>query len=191
MNINGSTSDLADKLKPVVNTLRIIVLALASGVLVFACVAAAVRMSQPQQPANDMAALLTTLAIVLAPLALLAKGILPGMFVKQARARIAAGKFEVPVNPRAGAAPPLVPELADAGRFFVVYQTHTIIGAAMLEGVAFLSLTAFMLNGSTVALALGLLLVAAIVAMVPRMPRVVQWINEQLRLLDEEKLLVR
>lgn len=185
MNVNGRASDLADKLKPAVITLRIIVLAMASGVLVFACVAAVVRMSQPPQPANDAVPLLTTLAIVLAPLALLAKGILPGVFVKQARARIAAG------NPRAGAAPPPLSELGAAGKFFMVYQTQAIIAAATLEAVAFVSVTAFLLDGSQVALALGLLLAAAIVAMVPRLPRVVQWINEQRRLMDEEKLLAR
>jgi hypothetical protein len=73
----------------------------------------------------------------------------------------------------------------------MVYQTQAIIAAAALEAVAFVSVTAFLLDGSQVALALGLLLAAAIVAMVPRLPRVVQWIDEQRRLMDDEKLLAR
>lgn len=189
MGVDGSANDLADRLRPAVITLRIIVLAMAGGVLVFACIAAVIRRSQPR-PAIDVVPLLTSLAIVLAPLALLARGFVPALLVKRGRARIAAGKFELPAHPRAGIARSLS-ELGDAGKFFMVYQTQAIIAAAQLEAVAFLSIAAFLINGSVIALALGVLLAAAIVATVPRMPRVVQWIHEQLRLMGEEKLLVR
>ncbi len=59
--------NLAEKLQPAVMTLRIIVAALASGVLFFAAVAGFVRLSGPAEPDGAASNLLTIVAMFPSP----------------------------------------------------------------------------------------------------------------------------
>src|SRR3990172_3465801 len=104
MNSYASNHDLADRLKPAVTTLRIVVAALASGVLAYAGAAVYVRSLGAIDPAADVASLLTMLAIAAAPLALVASRVLPAVVAKGARRRIAEGKFDLPQSPSTGPA---------------------------------------------------------------------------------------
>lgn len=185
--MSASNGNLVDKLKPAVMVLRIIVVALASGVMLFVAVAMWMRLSRPQPAAAD-AEMLTMLAIGLAPLALIASRIVPAILVRNARRQIAAGHDPSPSKegPRA----PLS-ELGDAGALAGVYQTKTIISAALLEGAAFFSATAYMLEGNQIALGLSLGFAGVILTMFPSASRVAEWIAGQRRLMGEEKLLGR
>ena len=190
----SSTNDLTERLKPAIMTLRIIVIALATGVVAFAITAIVIRMQQAAAPANDAAGLLTTLGIAAAPVAFLLSRFLPALFVAKTRGQIASGQYGVPAgsNSRETNGPQSsLGQLGDDGKLFTVYQTKTIISAAVLDGAAFLSIVAFLLGGSLIALGLGLLLALAIVAMFPRTSRVLEWIEAQRRLMAEEKLLAR
>ena len=176
--------NLADQLRPGVMVLRIIVCAMAGGVLMYAGVAVSTRMAEPGgQVAGDLD-VVTLLSFVLTPLAFGGRWLIPGTLAKRARRAIGAGTFAAPRGSNdTGPA-------GDAGKLFSVYQTNTILGAALLEAVAFFDVTAFLLYGNWFALGLAVLPVAGILAMFPSAPRVVEWIAEQMRLIAEEKLLV-
>jgi hypothetical protein len=190
----NSANDLVQRLKPAIMTLRIIVVALATGVVAFAVTAIVIRVQQAVAPANDTAELLTTLGIVAAPVAFLLSRFVPGLIVATSRRQIASGQYGSPAesNPhQTGGPQSSLRQLGDDGKLFTVYQTKTIISAALLEGAAFLNIVAYLLGGSPIALGLGLLLALAIVALFPRNSRVVEWIEGQRRLMAEEKLLAR
>ncbi|MEX0678656.1 MAG: hypothetical protein WD063_16370 [Pirellulales bacterium] len=188
MAMHTSDVDLVDELKPRVMTLRMIVGALAGGVMAFAALAVLTRAAAPQEPVDERAQLLTLLALGLFPVALLASRILPAVMVKKARRQIGAGFDFTSIKQGPGA---FLSELGEAGALVGVYRTKTIIAAAVLEGAALFGVFAFLLEGSLIALGLAVLLVAAIVAMFPSASRIAGWIERQLRQMDEEKLLVR
>lgn len=194
MNNTNSTSDLDQRLRPAILTLRIIVMALAAGVVIFAVTAILIRLQQAQAPADDAAWMLTILGFAAAPVAFVLSRFVPSVFVAKARRQIANGQFGPPAgantNPTDGPQSSLF-QLGDDGKLFMVYQTKTILAAALLEGAAFLNVVAFLLGGIPIALVLALLLTLAIVAMFPRTSQVVEWIETQRRLMAEEKLLAR
>jgi hypothetical protein len=188
------TSDLAQRLKPAIMTLRIIVVALVTGVVAFAVTAIVIRMLQVAAPANGAAGLLTTLGIAAAPVALLLSRFVPGLFVAKARGQIASGQFGLPSESnlaQSGGPQSSLGQFGDDDKLFTVYQTKTIISAALLDGAAFLNIVAYLLGGSLIAIGLGLLLALAIASLFPRESRVVDWIEAQRRLMTEEKLLAR
>ena len=68
------------------------------------------------------------------------------------------------------------------------FSTTTIISAAILEGAAFLSLVTYLMTHSAVALALAIVLMMGIATTIPTRSRVDRWLNEQIRLIGQEKL---
>jgi hypothetical protein len=177
--------ELANQLNPAVMTLRTIVASLAGGVVAFAVLAVWMRLSGPQEPVERSVPVLTMLALALFPVALAASRLLAALFVRNSRRRIA-------VENRISQSESLVADDARrAGALCGVLQTKTIVAAAVLEGVARLSIFAFLLEGSLLALVVAGLLAAAILAMVPSAARTVRWIERQLRLMDEETRLAR
>jgi hypothetical protein len=184
MSVDRRDGDPAEKLKAPVMTLRIILLALASGIMVFAVVATVIRAGGEPQHADAMN-LLTWMAIGAAPIALVASRLLPALIAGSARAQIAARRRD-PSQGTIGAQA-VLPELGDAGALYGVYQTKTIVGAALLEGAAFLGITAFLLEGTWIALGVGVGMAAVILTMFPSAPRAAEWIQQQLRRIDEEQ----
>jgi O-antigen ligase len=182
---------LAEKLRPGVTQMRIIVGAMASGVLVFLCTACVI--AQTGQPVNEMANLLIGIAIGAAPLAFFASRALAAVYVRRARRQLAAGKLASPVfrNDAGEVQPLLLAELGDAGKMFHVYQTQTILAAALREGAAFLCLVVFLVTGSWAVLAVAVAMAATLLGLWPSPSGAAEWINEQLRLADAEKLLAR
>ena len=59
-----------------------------------------------------------------------------------------------------------------------------IVGAAMVEGAAFLAVFAYLLDRTTLSLALAVVLIAGVTAHFPTRSRVEHWIEGQLQLLD-------
>jgi hypothetical protein len=76
------------------------------------------------------------------------------------------------------AARPGSPE-TDADALARLYQTRTILGSALTEGVAFLAAMAYFLERTPYALGLALALVAATAARFPRPGTVARWVETQ------------
>jgi len=182
--------DLVDKLKPVVMPLRIIVATLIAGVLSFAAVALFIRQNGNMQadPALDF---MTWMALAAAVAALVVSWLLPMAIVKNARRAIAGGSYPAPAPNTPGSPFAALSELGDAGKLAVAYQTSTIVGAAVLEGAAFMNIVTYLVNGSLTSLVVGVCIVLPIAAMFPSAPRVANWIDGQLRLMADEKMLSR
>ena len=116
---------------------------------------------------------------------LVARVIVPVQIISAARHRIAKGTWHPPQLTQA--AEKFLERTGDAGKLSMVYMMRTVVAAALLEGAAFTSIVAYMLEGSTVALGLAVALVAGILLHFPTAPRVAGWIEVQMRRVEEER----
>ena len=103
--------------------------------------------------------------------------VVPALMTKTARAKITAGEL--------GAIQSESQLLAGQ------YQSNTIVAAALLEGAAFFNLVAYIIDGHPASLGLGIGLALVILSMFPSTQRMTNWIEQQTRLISEEKMLKR
>ena len=64
-------------------------------------------------------------------------------------------------------------------RFLSVFQTRTIIGAAVIEGAAFLAAIAYMLERSPAVLGLAALLLLGVTMHFPTESRIISWVERE------------
>ena len=95
---------------------------------------------------------------------------------------IARGQWTPPTQAFPAAVPP-----DDAGKLLFVFQSKLLIGAALLESAAFFAGIAYMLEGTTLALLLAILFALLVALQFPTRFSVEQWLDQQLRLLEEER----
>ena len=189
MSTGDDPQNLADKLKPAVMVLRLIVVALILGVLAFASAAFFIRQTGEKTPADAPLEFLTWMALGAAAMALVASWALPVAIVKKARRAIASGTYPALRGNTSGSPFAWLSELGDAGKLAAVYLTATIVGVAVLEGAAFVNLVAYLVNGNLANLAAGVAIVLPMAAMIAGASRLAIWILEQLRLMADEKML--
>jgi len=173
-------------------TLQIVVGALVAGLLVFLVVVLVV-IQEGMPGAPEVASILTYVAVGLALTAVLVRLFVPDMIVARGRRQIGEGAWQMPRSaPAHGAtgqqhSAQFVEQTGDAGRLFLVFQTRTIVAAALLEGPAFFALIAYMLGRSPLAMIVALLLILGVALHFPTQSGVLHWIEEQLRRVDEER----
>jgi hypothetical protein len=166
-----------------VRVLQIIVGTIAGGALAFAAVAAVLRSSGEWPSAREP--LLAPLAVGLAAVAIVMWQLLPRSVAARGRRQIAAG----------GPPPPARGWLAELtgseeGRLLLLYQSCTILGAAMLEGAALFACVAHLLEDAPGVLGLGVALALLILLVeFPTRGRAARWVAAQQRLLAEERSL--
>jgi hypothetical protein len=121
--------------------------------------------------------------------ALVAGCVFPTIVVRKGRRQIARGTFSLPQNRDAPLQGPReeLDQMGDAGRLFLLYQTKTIIGAAMIEGITFFMLIAYLAERQAVALGIAVALILAVAAHMPTRTGVIHWIEDQLRFVEEER----
>ncbi len=190
---------------------QIIVGALITGVVVFLGIATFLAQQQPAaarpgagamavavqgKPADaklndrpnagqDVASILTWLAVGLAAVMMPMSFVVPGLIAQQNRRAIAAGTWSVITRGRPAMEVSNEPPLTDAGKLAIVYQTQLIIGSAMNEGVAFFAAIAYLVGRDPIALGLAILLLGGLIARFPTRDRVASWIDRQ-----EEQLIL-
>lgn len=192
MSIYQCDYELADKIKPGITTLRLVLGAMVAASVVFLSIACGLRLVGTFGPITVTAGLLRWVAVGLAPIAFLASRALSAFQIECARRQLATGAFVSRPDADAANAPGYLAELGDAGTLFNVYTTQAIIAAGCLELSTLACIAAFMFTGSLASLAISLALICAIVAVCPFSARgVADWIEEQLRLVDEEKTRIR
>jgi hypothetical protein len=183
--------DLENDLGPFVRTQQIIVAALLMGVVMFASVAVFIQFPNHGDAQRPAFGLLTFVAIGFAAAAIAAGIVAPAAIVKNARRGIAQGTWTPPQGPQVTQPfSNLVTRHGDAGKLVSVYQTKMIVAAAIPEGAAFFASITYMLEGSLISVALVGLLMFAIAWQFPTVSRVSGWIEEQLRLIAEEKTMI-
>ena len=167
----------------IAQTLKIIVFALASGVFAFAMVVLFQGLPDPQVPLG----MLTLISLFFAFGAIAASMVVPRVIATTMVRQIAEGKSPASSG---GTSNSIAPETT-AGKLAAVYPTKTIIACALLEGAAFFALVALMFEGHIVALVLAAVLFIAILLHFPTTGRVTDWVERQLRFLDEQRHLSR
>lgn len=160
-----------ETLRPLVMTLRIIVIALALGVLSFALFAVFQNAARPL----NIGANINYLFLGLAAPTFLAGFIVPRLLPK-------GGAFQPSTAAIKGS-----DETAVVQAVFTPIQTATIVGCALFEGAAFANLIAYLMNAELVHLAIGGLALFCILAHFPLMGRLEQQIEEQLHAQRDEQ----
>ena len=68
-----------------------------------------------------------------------------------------------------------------------IYQTQLIIGAALLEGGAFLAAIAYMVERKPAAFIVAAILLGVLISRVPTVERLRGWVDWQLNILENER----
>jgi hypothetical protein len=171
--------DQDTRLTVYLRTMRIIVLALAMGVLAFLVVAVVIRQQRTDQPVPDPP-IITLTALGYAGLQLILQAVIPGLVANRLRRQIAAGTWP---RPEVGPAP-----ADDTGRLCALYQTRLLIGAALAEGAAFFLLIAYLLEGQLVSLAGAAVMLALVLVRFPTRPGLEGWLSDQQEQLRQERM---
>ncbi|NUQ63176.1 MAG: hypothetical protein HUU20_11920 [Pirellulales bacterium] len=171
--------------------LQLIVAAMVIGSLVFLAVVLVLVYSGAAREAALELPLSYVLA-VFAVAALAARAVVPAAIVSNARRRIREGVWQPlqPSNVPQGVQA-FLEQTGDAGKLWQVLMSRTIIAAATLEGVAFFACITYMLEHSWPSLVVAVVFIACLALHVPSQTGVILWIEEQLRLIDEERQLGR
>ncbi|MFH1269062.1 MAG: hypothetical protein ABIK89_25325 [Planctomycetota bacterium] len=171
-----------------VPTSQIIVASLVMGSFAFLVVAIVIVQRGIVEPLDEGPPLVTYIAILFAAADFIAWLIVPRVMVTRARRDIAKGTWQMPSEQGARAdLDRFLEQTGDAGKLLVAFQTKTIIGSAIFEGVAFLAVIAYMLENSPLALSLAIAMIIAVAAHFPTRSGVVHWIEDQLRLIEQEQ----
>lgn len=169
-----------------VRILQIIVGALVSGCLFFLVI---VLVVDPAAGHRSLAISYVAAAFLIGAIG--ARSVVPGLLVRAGRKNIARGTFPAAQAAAHDESQQTPSPDRDAAMLLTLFQAKTIVGAAILEGVTFFLLIAYMVERFTPMLAIAVVLILLIAAHVPTRSRVVRWIEDQLRLLDEERSLDR
>jgi hypothetical protein len=180
MSGNGMSSPVV-----LVRTLQIIVAALVVGCSIFLAIVFVIAAGSSKVPDPP---LFTYIALAFAAGAVGARLIIPRIFAAQARRKILAGTWGV-VGGNSPASDTGPAEHDDASKLAQVLMARTILAAAILEGAAFLLLIAHLVEHSPLSLAAAIVLIVVLAAHVPTQSRVDRWIEDQTRLLNEERQL--
>ena len=165
----------------VVRTAQIIVGALLAGCVTFMVVVLVVGGAPDDSAKSSM---LTFIASGTAGVLVLVRFVVPSIVVAQARGHIRQGTWMA-----ASGSPPAatMQQSDDTGKLIQVFMTRTILAAAIVEGGIFLLLVVYMTERSALSLALAVVLIAILASGFPTASRVGRWLEEQTRLLDEER----
>ncbi len=79
-------------------------------------------------------------------------------------------------------------EHRDALLLLPVYQTKTIVSAAMFEGLGFFGTIAYLVEGNPIALGLAVLMIVGVAAHFPTQGRIVGWVERQLEAVEVERM---
>lgn len=173
-----------DELSGPLRSIQLIIASLLAGVAAFTAIAIYLRASGTVSGEREPPTI-TYIALAFAVVEIVVSVFLPRATTTRNRTEIARGTW-----PSASGRPRMPAPLptTDAGKLALVHNSQLIIGCALLEGAAFFLLIAYLLEGQYVALIAALLLGAAITFRFPTQPRHSAWIEEQLRLLEAQRL---
>ena len=180
--------DSRDELTPQVRTMQIIVAALFLGCFFFLVIAVATNLDQ--KPVIDLT-VIACIALVFAFSTLAIRAFLPGIVVAQGRKKILESQYQSEQTAQEGNVPAAISawekEVDEAQSLAGLYQTKTIIGGALLEGPTFFLLISYLAEQSLISLIAAIILMLFLIASIPTKSRVQTWIEDQIRLLHEER----
>jgi hypothetical protein len=171
-------------------TLQVIIAAITIGAVLFMAIAAALRWTgQVDVPPGDPP-IVTIVLLILAVLAGVAAFAVPAKLVDRQRRRIAAGTWTAGSGGHQGSADiaDLLKRTGDTGKLWLVFHTKSLVGAAFLEAAAFTSIVAYLIHGHPILLGVvAAIFVLLLAAQFPTEGRLDQWLDDQLRRLEQER----
>lgn len=170
-----------------VTSLKIIVGALLVGAAGFLTVAVVLVRLGILEPSEELAWVMNLVLILFLAGDLTAWFVVPNMIVSQGRRKIAAGSWSLPEGPQMANTASFIERTGDAGRLFVVYQTKTIVAAAILQSVGFFGIVVYMITSSMVGLVVAIVMTLGLAMHFPNRYGVIQWIENQLQLIEQER----
>ncbi len=162
----------------ILRTNQIIIGALVMGIVVFLVILLVVFGARVE-PLDGQAMISFVMAGFAANL-LIIRLIAPALIVNSVRGKIAAGTWD----PSHGN-PQFQVASTDEGKLLQLFQTKTIVGAAILEGAAFGNLVAFLLEGQVYTLVIAVLFALGILVSFPTRNGLAEWLDNQLRRMKE------
>ncbi len=177
-----------EEIRPSVRTSQIVIAALTMGPTTFLAVAG-VLVARGVFDARDdsLSFLLHWVLIALVVVEMVVWMIVPNAIVAQGRRRIAAGHRPASAGPGAADPGAFIERTGDAGHLMVVFQTKTIVAAALFEGTAFFAVIVFTLTQSLIALGIAIAMILGVMLQFPTHSAVSHWIDDQLALLQQER----
>ena len=150
-------------------------------ILVMGCLFAATiaRLLGWQRPATEVASVLRWAVIVSAPITFLLSRRMAESMVKSGRHELAAANLGDKS------------ETALSERLLGIYRSQLMSSATMLVGAALACVAAFFVVGSAASFAMAFVFAFAILLLFPSTGRVARWIDEQLELLDQDRVALR
>ena len=162
-----------EHLAQAVRPMQIIVGALAAGVLSFLVIVLIISRGAQADP------FLTYIALGFAVLAFAGWVVVPQLVTSQARRSLAKGDT---ASFAAHAALPA--ELREVGQLAAAFQTRLIVANALVEGAAFFSLVAYMLEGQRLCLGVAIVFVLLIISQIPTRNRLQEWVSRELETIE-------
>jgi hypothetical protein len=173
--------DWDETLNPQLRASQIIVAALAGGALSFLLIAVLLQPSVgvPDGNAAPSSPMVFYVGLGIMCAALLARSVIPSVIEARGRRLLAADADPHGVRGI---------ERSDLdGKLMALHQQRLIVAAALLEGVAFLMIIAYLVEHSRWALVVAAVLIGLILAHVPTRQRVSTWLAAQRRAIEEER----
>ncbi len=169
-----SDADFQQHLGRVVTTLRIIVDAMAAGLVIFLIVAVViVRSNGSIKHFGEGPPIVTYVAIATAVINLLVRMVIPRIVVTTMRRKLA----QAP--PEGG---------SEATELLKIYHVRTVICSALIEGPALFTVVAYMTEASLLAVYASILLAVILASHWPTRSGVMDWVDQQQHQLEQERM---
>ena len=184
----AATDEERFAIEGMLRTGRIMVAALAMGVLMFLVMAAFVLRSgrPPVAEPWGLGRFFTPFAIGFAALAVGLRLVLPRFVVGMSRKTLGSGKSPLPKSSRTGGRGLTLPE-GDLGLVLGLWMLKTFTGAGILEGAAFFAVIAYVFEGTMISLVVGLILVVLLLASFPTRSGIEGFLQEQMERLQADR----
>lgn len=184
-----NTEQLERDLAPLVQTMRVIIVAMFVSVVGMTGAMVYLR-SQGEEGWNfSEGSVVTLCALAFAIASPLIGAVIARQAVTTARRKLAAGEI---TDDESGAKRSTKQgQEADIEVLAMLYQTRTIILASILEGVAFFNAISFMIEGDLLTVIAAGLSAMGVASQFPTTTRVVNWVEDQLQRLKEDRALSR
>jgi hypothetical protein len=169
-----------------IRTIQIITAALTAGALMFFLIV--VAMGLGNAPAQAATPFITYVALGFTVMNLGVRQFVPSAVADAARRKLVEERRQSgrPARYANVATAEVIDRATDANRLCGVYQTKTIISAAIVEGAAFLAMVAYQIEHWWPGLALAIALIVGLALHIPSQSRVEHWVEDQLRLAEQE-----
>lgn len=184
-----SEADHAKVVAGRVRVLQIVILAMATGFVLFLVIILAVPGFNRPLAAEGYARIVTYIATGYGVLALMLTPLISGTLVSVSRRRIAQTTRLKPRDDLSNSS--AEPSQGAGGALAQLYVGRTLLSAALYEGAGLFLAVAYMLGRIPLALIAAAILFAALLWQLPTTDRVQRWIEEQLRQVEQDRSMTR